>query len=393
MHKPQLKKDILCQCNLCNGKIEEFEQTKEKIWASSDGRVLRANISLCICSVCGHVQKNVDDAYQTIIENIYKNYKVNQFDGSLDQISFQNDGFSSSRSSVLIRKIKQKNILKDTGKLLDFGCATGLFLTEFSKEFPMWDLYGQEYDKLFKDIVLKIDRVKSFYTKDNEITTRMDCISMNHALEHVPFPVETLRSHHRLLEDSGIHFVQVPSYLKDPFELCMLDHISHFSHATLDYLARKCGYCVISTTDGWTQKHIGWLATKSSHIYSEKIEETKTAIDIEKNKINKILAWLDALPNFILNYCKDKKLGILGTTPTSSWVAESINNENAFFCDEDPFRHGAELMGKIISSPKNCPVNACIFLPFAPKQAKIIQERLQKEYPHIDFFYFNKELS
>lgn len=377
-------------CNICKGKTELIGQTKEKPWVISNGSRLHANIHLHICLECGHVQKNVDDELQNLIENTFKDYQVNSFDSNIDQMSFQNNGNFSSRLGFLVEKIKHKNILKKTGRLLEIGSAQGLFLKEFHKEFPEWALYAQDYDNQNKYIILNIDSVKDFYTKDDKITTNMNCIAMNHVLNVIPLPADILHTHHNLLEDSGIHFVQVPDYLKDPFDLCIADTYSHFTRTSLNYLAKECGYSIISTTDGWTQKHVGWLATKSTPCTYAKMD-IKT-VEVAKNNVLNILKWLDELPFFILEYAKGKELGILGTATAASWVAESINNINIFFVDEDPHRQGKDFLGKIIYAPNDCPSHSCVFLPFAPELTKKIKERLTKEYPRIDFFYFNKEL-
>lgn len=377
-------------CNLCKGNTETIEPTKEKVWVTTNGYVLNASVHLHTCSECGHVQKYIDDEYNNKFKDIFKYYEVNLFSSNIDQMSFQSDGNFSSRLGSIVDKIKYKNILKKTGSLLEVGCARGFFLKAFHKEFPAWDLYGQEYNDIFKDIIFKIDGVKDFYERDDIITTSMNCIAMNHVLEIVPFPTETLLIHHNLLEDSGVHFVQVPDFLKDPFDLCIIDQVSHFTRSSLNYLAKKCGYSIISTTDGWTQKHTGWLATKCAPQLD--VQMDVGTIEAAKNNVLNIMKWLNELPSFILEYSKGKELGIFGTAPASSWIAGAIDEQNTFFVDEDPYRQGKKLMDKIIYAPIDCPKNSCVFLPFAPQLAKIIQERLSKKYPQVDFFYFNSKL-
>ena len=376
-------------CNICSGKVTVLQESKEKDWVTSDGYIMSGEVQLCLCSQCGHVQKNANKEYLETIADVYKNYRVNSLDGSIDQISFLDNGIRIYRSSRLIKEIVKTKILKNKGSVLDVGCGTGQFLKAWHDEYPQWDMYGQEYDTHFKERILAIPGVKGFYLKEDCHGGKFSCISMSHVLEHVLSPTELLLQHNSMLENDGIHLVQVPCFLYDPFDLCIYDHVSHFTSNSLEYLSQKGGVRIVDNATGWVPKHIGWLAQKGTET---KAVVAEGYVETIKEQVEKINIWLEKLPHLILEFSKDKQLGIFGSNPAAVWVAKKIDNKNDFFVDEDVHRMNHIIADTITLLPADCPEKLCVFLPFVLSHGKQLKQRLQKQYPHIEFFGFEMDL-
>lgn len=248
-------------CSLCHGNMEVLNKfSKFKSFVTSDGRIINnAYVTFLRCVKCGHIQKKYDEDYKLKLNSIYTSYSVDPF--SIGDQKIYSVNSAQSRFNIIINRLIDFKILPKQGSLLDIGCGRGTFLKKFNSYFPSWYLYGQEYDDHFKDEILSIPKVIHFFKNDDLYSTKekFTLITLHHVLEHIQFPVQVLLNQLNLLDRDGFHFIQVPSYEKEYFDLIVFDHCHHFSHRTLEFIATNVGIDLISSTDGWTPKHIGWL--------------------------------------------------------------------------------------------------------------------------------------
>jgi len=108
--------------------------------------------------------------------------------------------------------VRGTNIKKDF-KLLDIGCGSGQFLYDMRKS-GMEKVYGIEigdFDKInskrFNLNIKKTTLEKEKYPKDF-----FDIITINHVLEHLYNPKETLNEIKRILKERGLLILSVPNY-------------------------------------------------------------------------------------------------------------------------------------------------------------------------------------
>ena len=84
-------------------------------------------------------------------------------------------------------------------------------------------------------------------------------ISLWHTLEHVPEPAGMLRSFHQWLKPEGQVLVQVPDVARNPYDLGVVDHVSHFTNATLRFCARSAGFEIAADGHSWTHNCLTFL--------------------------------------------------------------------------------------------------------------------------------------
>ena len=107
-------------------------QTLKRV--TSDCKPFQAGGKLTVCQKCGTIQKTPDALWLSEINTIYKNYEVySQSSGEEQAVFNASSGKPTKRSTLLTQFIQQSNVLEShPGKVLDFGCANGEFLSAFS---------------------------------------------------------------------------------------------------------------------------------------------------------------------------------------------------------------------------------------------------------------------
>jgi len=85
-------------------------------------------------------------------------------------------------------------LLKKSGRILDVGCGDGSFLLSFSER--GWDTYGVDVSKDACNLAIKRLRRNIFNSELSNCcfpSNYFDVIILNHALEHLSNPNETLK--------------------------------------------------------------------------------------------------------------------------------------------------------------------------------------------------------
>src|SRR5580700_810894 len=112
---------------------------------TSDSKPWPRGGSLTVCGACGAMQKRADAVWLDEIDRIYGNYEIYYQSGGAEQPIFANgNGIGVPRSQKLIEHLVERMHLPEHGRLLDFGCGTGVALRNFAKARPNWQLNGSE---------------------------------------------------------------------------------------------------------------------------------------------------------------------------------------------------------------------------------------------------------
>ncbi len=167
----------------------------------------------------------------------------------------------SKKLQAFLRELKILKRHKPKGKLLDIGCATGVFLDMAQKE--GFDAYGVElsdYASKYAEEKFKLN-VFNGKLEDSKFKKKMfDVITMWDFIEHVPDPVGILKKARELLKDDGIIVIQTTNddsfmckaadaiykitggLISKPSELVHpIHHITHFSRKTLLNMIKNVG--------------------------------------------------------------------------------------------------------------------------------------------------------
>ncbi len=99
-----------------------------------------------------------------------------------------------------------------TGKVLDVGCATGVFLKGMQDR--DWQAYGIEpsdYAATYAKEQLKLNVTHDYLKADSYEANQFDLITLWDVFEHLPNPEETLQIIHKILKPGGVLLLTLPN--------------------------------------------------------------------------------------------------------------------------------------------------------------------------------------
>lgn len=181
---------------------------------------------------------------------------------------------------------------KPGGKLLDVGCGNGIFLKRMHKF--GWDVSGVEPDSKaaqqaminLKSDKIVIGNIENSGFEDNTF----DAITMNHVVEHLLDPVDTLKNCFRILKPNGLLVVATPNaeslgarHFKNLWRGWEPPrHIHIFSPRSLKLVAEQAGFHIVSNTTPSGMSYSIWVL---SMLLQEKIFLKKKDMPAPNNKV------------------------------------------------------------------------------------------------------------
>lgn len=175
-------------------------------------------------------------------------------------IKYENvDFWDRSRNEVLKREATAIKKKKVSGRLLDVGCATGVFFENFNGS--DWRLYGVEPSPIGAEIARKkydADVFVGILSEAKYPADFFDVVTILDAFYYFSHPDEELKEIKRILKNGGILAIEIPGInyqlVREKGLLCwLLDrtwsrcfsypwHLYFFSPATLSLLLSRFGF-------------------------------------------------------------------------------------------------------------------------------------------------------
>lgn len=363
-------------CHICGtDRIEWLGSFSQFARVTSDCRQWESGGKLGVCMACRTVIKAIDSAFMAECADIYAKYDVYyQAKGEEQKVFEQQSGFSLNRSEKILSQLLKVIPFEVKGRLLDVGCGNGNLLKTFTKLMPEWLLVGHELNEKYKDTVLGIRNVCGFYCRDlDEITDGFDLITLIHSLEHISNPRKFLESIMQKLNLGGYLLIQVPDYTRNPFDLVIVDHCSHFDPNSISNLLESAGYDLVFV-DSIIPKELTIVAVRKPEANVTTPKRLKSGPYAEAGKA---ISWLQALASDAQKTSAVNRLGIFGTSIAGVWLCNELRNNVGFFVDEDMNRVGETLFGKSIITTASLKQNDFVYLPFPYPYVTQMYERLR----------------
>lgn len=344
---------------------------------TSDCKPFASGGRLAICTECSGVQKFADAKWLGEIERIYDQYETYSLTGPLDQIVLDpQTNTVRPRCEILAEKLTAIDTFPSRGRWLDYGCGRGAMLQSVSALDSKWELHGFDLDDQHLDYLETIDGFVALH--DDLATTTgpvFDVISMVHSLEHFVEPLDVLSKARECLDENGWLFVQVNDTRKNPFEVLVADHLTHFDPHTLSATVSRAGFEVTFVATDWVTKEMSLVARATNMAADSKSADRSTAHDAEA--VASQIAWLRDVIKSAREAPTDGPFGLFGSSVAATWLYGHLQDQVTFFVDEDPARVGRQHLGKPIYAPDQLEPGSIVFLGLIPDVATRIYERLR----------------
>ena len=370
-------------CHVCTtGEVRELPGYASLPRVTSDCKPWPPGGQLGVCERCGSVQKIIDQQWRADIARIYQDYTIYFQASGAEQAVFVGDAAQlMSRSDRLVSQVIAHVQLPATGRLLDIGCGNGAFLGAFSNAMAEWTLAGTELSDTNKATVEAIRGVEALYTCGLEETPGcFGMISLVHVLEHIAGPAELLRIVAAKLQPGGTLFVEVPNAARNPFDLMIADHATHFTAASLTMLLESAGFSITTLSEEWVSKEISVIATKSP--------VSSTATGAANDAATNSLEWLvatRAAARALRARANGKPFGLFGSSIAATWLAQGVDRGMDFFVDEDVHRHGVHFFDRPVLSPDDVPAGGVVFVGIGGGAAERVAVRLSRTHPAVSW--------
>jgi 2-polyprenyl-3-methyl-5-hydroxy-6-metoxy-1,4-benzoquinol methylase len=230
----------IVSCPVCNTvDYSHFLQTYDRF-----DPLKQKNFQIVQCTGCQFIYLNP----RPTEKEISRFYQVEGYDPFIStdtKLTLKDKVYLLIRQINLDLKVRWISQLRQPGRLLDVGCATGEFLRALQRFH--WDTWGVETDQKSRDFAIRQGVKVCPAINTIPAVVDFDVITLWHVLEHIYTLRESLIKLISQLKPGGKLILAVPNIASFDFQIfhqhwVALDaprHLYHFSKTTLDRLMRS----------------------------------------------------------------------------------------------------------------------------------------------------------
>lgn len=238
------------ECNLCGSHYYEIvyenkdsdspdELQQEQQYRISEGELLKPQ-KVFKCNVCNLIFAELEER-----DNYYSDKYERMIDG---EYLAEERGRRLASDKILSRIMKYK----DSGKLLDIGCANGFFLDQAKKKgFAVQGVELSEWAAQYAREKLQLDVFQGTLSEAAFPDGSFDVVVMLDVIEHLVDPKEMLLEIRRILKRDGILYISTPNIASFMSRILQARwwginkyHLYYFSKQTLERMLDACGFKV-----------------------------------------------------------------------------------------------------------------------------------------------------
>ena len=191
------------QCNLCN------QVTPYVLYDFGDYSIMK-------CRNCGLAfNSNADQVGMVQLSDIYDDdkYWLENPNERYSTVDYEQSVFLKERVQMWKRNLERlEDLTPENGRLLDIGCATGVFLDVARKR--GWDTCGVEISKYGSQYAREKFKLKVITGTLNEANYPADyfnVVTMWDVIEHLTDPAGTIAEIYRILKPGGLVAIHTPN--------------------------------------------------------------------------------------------------------------------------------------------------------------------------------------
>ena len=182
--------------------------------------------------------------------------------------------------------------------------------------------------------------------------------------------------------DDGCLLVQVPDVRRNPFDLAVIDHFSHFTFKRLTELVHSLGLVIIADGYEWTHNCLTLLLKKN---HPSSVAATAYSHDAEDIEPESCFYWVNETLEHFRYSLNTLDYAIFGTGMASIWLLLQLSKPPLFFIDEDSLKSGNKIGNIKIIGPQDISWReANILMPFVQPLAAAISGKIKRLYKNCD---------
>jgi SAM-dependent methyltransferase len=318
-------------------------------------------IDVRVCPVCSHVQSREIDDLSRYYDSDY-NFHVG--DDQKDDLYSIEDGKPIYRAEHQYANLVASQAFDRPMRVLDYGCGKAPTLRSLSENFatveplvfdvsaaykPFWDEFVPAAQQAVHDI-------------PDDWTDSCDLITSFFALEHVAEPRRFAADVLRLLRPGGRVHLLVPNMYENINDILVVDHINHFSPASLHRLFQDAGFEKIAIDPVAHKASLTLTAERPERgraLRDGRLPETGPHISAAHAIAADCTAMFEKIEALAEQVGK-APVAIFGSGIYAMMILASFSNHAQVlgFLDNNKFRQGGQLFGIPILAPNDIPAGA-----------------------------------
>lgn len=307
------------------------------------------------CAHCGHLRSaELADA-----EAYYAaDYRILLNHDDEDQIYRMDGETIIYRTEHQVAVMLNKLALPAAARLLDYGCAKAHTPRQLLRQRPDLGLHLFDVSTMYAAHwarFLPAERCASFATPP-AWEQQFDVVTSFFSLEHIAQPLAAVRHIAALLKEGGCLYGVVPDTFGNPADFVVVDHVNHFTSASLHYLLRAAGFGRISIDAGAHRGALVFTAYLggSDYCWPGPAEALSQALQLA-------IFWrqMDQAIQAAELEAGGQAVAIYGSGFYGAYIAHALQRPELLRCflDRSPYQQGRQLFGKPILAPAQLPAD------------------------------------
>jgi SAM-dependent methyltransferase len=367
-------KSVEVNCNVCGGLLNRPIYTSPRdLSITSLCQVWPVSTKIYFCECCGHVQT----AEEINLESYYaEDYKILIDSEEEDQIYEVNSGVNVYRTDHQVKTFFSLVQPKKNSRILDFGCAKSATLKRLVEKrsdirphlFDVSDMYIHFWEQFVDPDDWSVHTTKDYWNGYFDIVTSF------FSLEHAADAHAAMNKIASLLKPDGLLYAIVPNIFTNIADLIVVDHVNHFTEASLEYVLQSAGFSVLEINSDLHTGAFIILAKKDGGIQplqqKAKVKSIALAVDEMVSFWDKSVSKVQEFEN---KQALNKPASIYGSGFYGTFIGTCLQDMSLVECvvDQNYFLHGRTLLDKKIIPPSELPPHIeVVYVGLNPKTAK-----------------------
>jgi 2-polyprenyl-3-methyl-5-hydroxy-6-metoxy-1,4-benzoquinol methylase len=370
----------VADCNVCSAAVGT------PVYRSQDGRSLTSlsefydgPTEVFFCARCGHLQTTEIQDIQKYYDTQYNIFVDSDEEDLLYKVV---DGKKLFRVEHQVQTILDKLSLPEGARVLDFGCAKSATSRKLLEARPdlkvhLFDV-SEAYVKFWQKF-LGPDRWSTYRPKP-EWSDSFDAVFSFFAMEHTADPRAFASDLARLIKPGGQLHLLVPNVYANTADFVVVDHVNHFSAASLGWLFASVGFDVVSIDD---QAHDAAFVVTARKAQGKSFTPDAAEIAGLRRRVDEMSGFWSGLAGRVRAFERENRAApaaIYGSGFYGTFIASCLEDLSnvVYFLDQSEFRQAKRLLDKPILAPEKIDSTVeAIYVGLNPRIARGVIESLE----------------